>query len=269
MEYTIVIPAYNKESFIGAAIDSALAQTLPAASILVVDDASTDRTRAIAEARLRYRRAKILGMKQNSGISKVLNRALAEIDTPYFLQLDADDWLEPQAAQCLVSALHDRPDAAFAYGNHRLWIREENHRPVLFEEVVQPPFPSKYDFLLYLGYMLNPRCFRTQSVRQIGGYRTEDPWDGRYYDDVRTIVLLAERFAWVGVPRFLYNVNYGIDRSIFRIPIYNFFRQTFYEEMLERWGGEFTPVWAIGSTGRIVLKDLAATSHHRRADDEQ
>lgn len=45
-----VIPAYNAQAYLGAAIRSVLDQTLPPDEVVVVDDASTDDTRAIAES---------------------------------------------------------------------------------------------------------------------------------------------------------------------------------------------------------------------------
>ena len=47
---SIIIPAYNGEEFLGAALESALAQTYPAVEVLVTDDGSTDRSAEIAES---------------------------------------------------------------------------------------------------------------------------------------------------------------------------------------------------------------------------
>jgi hypothetical protein len=44
---SIIIPTYNEKRFIGQAIDSALAQTYPDFKVIVVDDGSTDGTRAV------------------------------------------------------------------------------------------------------------------------------------------------------------------------------------------------------------------------------
>ena len=44
MSISVVIPAYNASAFIAETLESALAQTLPADDILVVDDGSTDDT---------------------------------------------------------------------------------------------------------------------------------------------------------------------------------------------------------------------------------
>ena len=44
---SVVIPAYNVEDYLGAAIDSALGQSYPSVEVVVVDDGSTDRTREV------------------------------------------------------------------------------------------------------------------------------------------------------------------------------------------------------------------------------
>ena len=44
---TVVIPVYNREKYVGEAIDSILAQTFPDFELLVIDDGSTDRTQEV------------------------------------------------------------------------------------------------------------------------------------------------------------------------------------------------------------------------------
>ncbi|MBA3756056.1 MAG: glycosyltransferase, partial [Nitrosomonas sp.] len=47
---SVIIPAYNHEQFVGAAVDSVLQQTLSDLELIVVDDGSTDRTGDIVKA---------------------------------------------------------------------------------------------------------------------------------------------------------------------------------------------------------------------------
>jgi len=47
---SVVIPARNEEAYLPSALEAVLAQTLPPFEVIVVDNASTDRTREVAEA---------------------------------------------------------------------------------------------------------------------------------------------------------------------------------------------------------------------------
>ena len=50
MRVSVVIPARNEEAYLPSALEAVLAQTLPPFEVIVVDNASTDRTREVAEA---------------------------------------------------------------------------------------------------------------------------------------------------------------------------------------------------------------------------
>lgn len=92
---TVVIAAWNAETTILRAIDSALAQTVPV-EVVVVDDRSTDDTRALAEGRASCDpRLTVLSQAENGGPSAARNRAIAESHAPWIAVLDSDDWMEP------------------------------------------------------------------------------------------------------------------------------------------------------------------------------
>ena len=93
LSFAIVIPAFNRERFIGAAIESALAQTLPADEIIVVDDGSTDRT---AEIVSRYRSpVRLISISNNgAGPSRPRNVGIRAAHSRYITLLDSDDLLE-------------------------------------------------------------------------------------------------------------------------------------------------------------------------------
>jgi glycosyltransferase involved in cell wall biosynthesis len=256
VDYTIVIPVYNKEERLYMALQSAFRQTLPPAAVLVIDDASTDCSMLQVEPFLNRAELKIIQMEQNVGISKVLNEALKRIDTPYFLQLDADDWLEAQAAERLVSVLHHDPLSAFAYGNHRLWKYDDQFQLIFVRDMIQPRFSDKYDLLLRLGYMVNPRCYRTEYVRAVGGWWTNDRWEGRYLEDARMIIRLAGQYSWIHIEEILHNVLLNAEKGRKKYPMYNTIRKQFYEEMLRRWGNEYHPVWRMSEAQVLYLHRL-------------
>ena len=114
MRISIIIIAYNQESFIKGGIQSAIAQRVD--EIIVVDDGSRDATLAgierIAAADPRVR----VISQPNGGSSAARNRGAREAKGDCLLFLDGDDVLFPGAAVALVAALEAAPEAIAAYG---------------------------------------------------------------------------------------------------------------------------------------------------------
>jgi len=89
---SVFIAAYNAGRTIAAAIESALAQTGVSVEILVVDDASTDDTVAVARTYEPAGSLRVLVNDRNRGPSYSRNRAIAAARGRWVAQLDADDW---------------------------------------------------------------------------------------------------------------------------------------------------------------------------------
>jgi succinoglycan biosynthesis protein ExoO len=100
-EVSIVIPAYNTAAYISRAIESALAQTLTNIEIILVDDASTDRTLAIASS-FTDSRLKVFSNPENLGVSATRNWAIAQAQGNWIAVLDSDDWYAPTRLERLV-----------------------------------------------------------------------------------------------------------------------------------------------------------------------
>ena len=82
---SVIMPAYNNAPFIGAAIESVLAQTHPHWELLIVDDASSDETLARAEQfQAQDQRIKAFVMAENQGASSCRNYATKKIDREFY-----------------------------------------------------------------------------------------------------------------------------------------------------------------------------------------
>ncbi|MBO0749174.1 MAG: glycosyltransferase family 2 protein [Porphyrobacter sp.] len=102
---TIVIPAYNMERYIERTLLSAIAQTYENLSILVIDDGSTDGTRAIVERLAREHDKLRLVSVPNGGVAKARNLGTQLADSLYVACLDGDDLWHPTKIQRQVAAL--------------------------------------------------------------------------------------------------------------------------------------------------------------------
>jgi glycosyltransferase involved in cell wall biosynthesis len=93
-EMTVVICNYNYEQFLTEAIDSALAQDYTGTHVIVIDDGSTDGSRAIME---QYGTRITPVFKDNGGQVSAYNLGISLATTDFVLFLDADDVLYPGA----------------------------------------------------------------------------------------------------------------------------------------------------------------------------
>ena len=112
---SVVIPLYNKEAEVERALRSVVEQSLAPGEIIVVDDGSTDGSRAIVERIIAdHPEAGIRLITQpNSGVSAARNRGIAEAKGDYIALLDADDmWLTGYIAEvCRLMEYYPEADA--------------------------------------------------------------------------------------------------------------------------------------------------------------
>ncbi|WP_228256307.1 glycosyltransferase family 2 protein [Acinetobacter wuhouensis] len=89
---SVIVPCFNSEKWIESAIRSVLDQTWGNLEILVYDDGSTDKSRAILESlSIKDKRIKILGDGKNHGIVHALNYLLSVANGEYIARMDSDD----------------------------------------------------------------------------------------------------------------------------------------------------------------------------------
>lgn len=95
---SIVITNYNYGAFVGKAIESCQNQTVKPYEIIVVDDCSTDDSRIILD---KYEVRKLY-QTQNKGVVQCRNWGINESNGDFFINLDADDYLEPTYIEAVL-----------------------------------------------------------------------------------------------------------------------------------------------------------------------
>ncbi len=161
---SFVIPNYNHARYLGQAIASALAQTYPNVEVIVVDDGSTDDSRAVAAAfgdRIRYI------YQQNAGLSAARNTGVRAAQGEYIALLDADDLVEPAYAERLLAALAEAPQAAGAYCGFR-FVDQDNRPLNRVEQRIAAP-EALYGALLNGNYWVPESLLARRSCYQAHG----------------------------------------------------------------------------------------------------
>ena len=116
VKLSLVIPCYNAEKTLRACLQSASGQTHPAIEIIVVDDKSSDRSRAIAGEF----RCTLIEQPRNKGVSAARNAGAAAGRGEILFFLDGDDLFLPDHLILCRRALLDEPTLDFVKTGVRL-----------------------------------------------------------------------------------------------------------------------------------------------------
>jgi len=129
---SVVIPTYNRRILVGRAIESVLAQTRPAAEIIVVDDGSSDGTAAWLAT---YFGDQVTCVTQaNQGVAAARNTGIMRAQHDLIAFLDSDDIWTPDKLMLQVPAMSD-PSIVLSATNWRWQTEQQTDR---FSRVRQP-----------------------------------------------------------------------------------------------------------------------------------
>ncbi len=108
---SVYIAAYQAERWIADAISSCLDQTLAPMEVLVVDDASTDRTSALVRA-IDDPRVVLITLTENRGPGAARNVALDRAQGEWLAVMDADDRMFSRRLEALTRAAESEPSCS-------------------------------------------------------------------------------------------------------------------------------------------------------------
>lgn len=201
---SIIIPCYNAAAWVGAAIDSALAQTWPATEVIVVNDGSRDDSLAVAR-RHATDRTRILD-QPNAGAAAARNAGLRAARGEYIQFLDADDTLASdkiaqQMELLLRSGVRTLASGAWArfttQPDDAVFKAQANWRDLSGVTFLQIHYEERC--MMHPAAWLAPRALLDEA----------GPWDetlslnddGEYF---ARVVLAARRIAFCGAARSYY-----------------------------------------------------------------
>lgn len=116
---SVIMPAYNSRALLAESVRSVMTQTYPGWELLIVDDASSDDTLALAHELAREdQRIRVLPLQQNQGVAEARNRGIAAARGRYLAFLDSDDlWLPNKLSVQIEFMRHS--GAGFSFTQYR------------------------------------------------------------------------------------------------------------------------------------------------------
>lgn len=214
---SVILPAYNAAPFLERAVASVTTQTFRDWELIIVDDASTDDTAAIARNLTENdKRIHLLQLKTNGGPSVARNAGIKASKAPWIAILDADDVIMPsRLAQLYALALSNRYDMVadnlhlFDAGA-RVMARTlipQNGTPIInwtLEYFAKHDLPNSGSYLGWLKPMFNKQFLISHGLRYRPQYRYGE--DFLLYAE---ILALGGRAAIARHPGYIYTTRIG------------------------------------------------------------
>lgn len=124
--FSILIPVYNVENYVLKCLDSIRSQIFQDYELIIVDDASPDKSMTIVNEYLNshydlMQKTKIVRHEQNRGLAAARLSGLQEATGNYIVFVDSDDWLELNFLNVFVEIIEkESPDIVMCNVNH-IW----------------------------------------------------------------------------------------------------------------------------------------------------
>ncbi|QZK89623.1 glycosyltransferase family 2 protein [Flavobacterium sp. CHNK8] len=158
---TVIIPCFNDGAYIMEALQSIWNQTVVPHNIIIIDDGSNESTKKVLK-KIQQDRVTIIH-QENQGVSVARNEAIRLADTPYILNLDADDYYEPTFIEKAIQIL----DTDVTIGVVSSSCRTFSEKKTI--SIVRPLGGGVTDFL-FINNGRASAMFRKECWEKVGGF---------------------------------------------------------------------------------------------------
>lgn len=257
---TVLIPFYNNAKYLNEAITSVIKQTYKNWEIILIDDGSTDNFLPKIKHHLEDRRISLISLSNNQGKSKALNVGLSKTDSDFIMELDGDDWLPDNALEIFVNEFQKQPKEVALLTGNVIHVYEKDGKMKNEKKFRIIPkgnsFMERYQ-LVSQTYIPYPRFYKTSSLKWIGGWPTDDPWEGRHVDDLFVFLRLLEhfKFHWIDEVLYYYRLH-DSNQTTYNRQIIADAVEWIYRNALKRWGDEYEPIFIINKNGWKRISNL-------------
>lgn len=165
---SIVIPTYNHAQFLGPALESVRAQTMPDWECIVVNNYSTDNTEAVVEA-LDDSRIRLINFRNEGVIAASRNMGIYEARSEWVAFLDSDDLWDRDKLECCLTTATPEYDVI---SHPERFMRDDR---IIHTSRVATAERVRYRTLLFNGNCLSPSgtLVRKSWLDRLGGFDTD------------------------------------------------------------------------------------------------
>jgi len=207
---SVVTPVNDRPEFIGRAIESVQAQTVAQVEMIVVvnggeQDPTADQVRRYMEGGDRYDPGKppvrlIVVDVNNLGLC--LNAGIAAARGKYYVQLDSDDRLKPDAVEKLLAVFDSDPTVGMVVGSYEVWTLDgktgDLHRNEEVPVVTHGEWTADNgrNNLLRINGAGAPRSAHVKVIADAGWFGVNDTNSCRNYgEDYDLVLRISERYT--------------------------------------------------------------------------
>ncbi|MBU0597098.1 glycosyltransferase [Patescibacteria group bacterium] len=191
---SVLISVYNGEKYIKQAVESILNQTEEDWEMVIINDASTDKSpEIILELANHEPRIKFITNEKNLGLTKSLNRGLKECEGEYIARLDADDVSNRERLKIQMDFMENNKEVALC-GSQGMYISEDGKK--LGEKNLPTHYKDIKDKLLFNNQFIHSSLFLRRAVIDKVGFYNES---FKTSQDYELVLRLAKNYPVVNL----------------------------------------------------------------------
>jgi glycosyltransferase involved in cell wall biosynthesis len=234
---SVVIPVFNREEFIGTAIESVQAQTIQNVEVIVVvnggpDDPTIKGVKPYLPGGQKYDPVKPpvkLIVEDVNNIGYCLNKGLRTARGKFYVQLDSDDRLKSDAIEKILTVFDSDDRIGMVIGSYEVWNKNETTGEITRMEDIPVVTHDEWteengrNNLLRINGAGAPRSAHIKVIRELGWFGMNDGEHSRNYgEDYDLVLRISEQYRIGRVWEPIYDVIRhagGTDHSIDQITI--------------------------------------------------
>lgn len=173
VEFSVIVPAYNKEYSVIQAINSIMTQTKQASEVIIINDGSDDETLDVITSAFSSFENVVILDQDNKGVSAARNLGISVAKSEFVCFLDADDEWIPNFLERISDLIDRYPDAiCFSTGHIRINNDNGDRKYVSAYDCRYEGYVDDFFMRSLSGSVLNSSkaCVRKSSIQKLGGF---------------------------------------------------------------------------------------------------